>query len=91
MKSDEFSQFYAEEGWITSLTGERREKNITDMVIDDLRERERIGYKKYGKVLRAFDGRDSLKDLYEELLDASQYIKKAMIEQERLERESDGK
>ena len=83
----EAPQFCAEEGWCVSLTGERREKTITDMVVEDLRERERVGYKKYGKALQPFDGRDSHQDLYEELLDAAQYIKKAMIERERLERE----
>ncbi|KKN78968.1 hypothetical protein LCGC14_0344440 [marine sediment metagenome] len=65
--------------WVVSLTGEAREKTITDMVIEDLRER---------GVLGAFDGRDSHQDLYEKLLDAAQYVKKAMIERERLEREN---
>ena len=79
MKRDSYC---AEEGWICSITGEVREKNITDMVIEDIREREKKGFKKYGKALLPNDGRDSMQDLYEELLDAAQYIKKCMEERD---------
>jgi hypothetical protein len=58
-------------------------KNITDMVIEDLRGREALGKAKYGKPLLPFDGRDTMRDLYEELLDAAHYIKKLMVERER--------
>jgi hypothetical protein len=57
-------------------------KNITDMVIADLRGREALGKAKYGKPLLPFDGRDTMRDLYEELLDAAHYIKKEMVERE---------
>ena len=82
MKTDPTDSYCAEEGYGVSITGEYRKKNITDKVIDDLRERERVGFKKYGKELLPHDGRDSMQDLYEELLDAAQYIKKAMEERD---------
>ena len=72
--------FCAQEGITCSITGEVREKTITDLVIEDLLERAEIGRKKYGKALLANDGRDSMQDLYEELLDAAHYIRKLMEE-----------
>ena len=74
--------FCAQEGITCSITGEVRDKTITDLVVEDIREREKVGYKKYGKALLANDGRDSMQDLYEELLDAAQYIKKCMEERD---------
>jgi hypothetical protein len=76
------SPFCAEEGYGVSITGESRKKNITDLVVDDLRERSRKGFEKYGKALLPHDGRDSLQDFYEELLDAAQYVKKFMEERD---------
>ena len=58
------------------------QKTITDMVIEDLRGREKVGHKTYGKPLLPHDGRDSMKDLYEELLDAAQYIRKVIEERD---------
>ena len=80
--STDTASFCAEEGYGVSITGECRKKNITDLVVDDIREREKVGYKKYGKALLPHDGRDSMQDLYEELLDAAQYIKKVMEERD---------
>jgi len=59
-----------------------KEKNITEQVIEDLRQRAEVGLAKYGRPLTPFNGRDALQDLYEELLDAAQYIKQAMIERD---------
>ena len=74
------NSYCAEEcGYGVSLTP-RKQENITDLVIKDLRGRERLGQAKYGRPLLPHDGRDSLLDLYEELLDAVQYIKKYMME-----------
>ena len=76
------NDYCAEEcGYGVTLTGEVKSKRtVTDMVIEDLLGRAAVGYKKYGKSLQPHDGRDSLQDLYEELLDAAQYIKKYMLE-----------
>ena len=84
---DERQSFCAEEGYGYGVTtadlNSSSDKNITDMVIEDLRGREALGKAKYGKALLPFDGRDTLLDLYEELLDACHYIKKEMVERER--------
>lgn len=44
-------------------------------VIEDMRQREEFGYKKYGKYLYVKTNEDMLQHLYEELLDATVYIK----------------
>jgi hypothetical protein len=61
---------------------------VWDMVIADMKERDRIGVEKYGVRLRPFDGRDSLVDLYQELLDASVYARKEIHEREYLKLEN---
>jgi hypothetical protein len=53
---------------------------IHNLVIDDLRERLRIGIERYGQPLQAHNGRDVLKDIYEELLDAACYVRQLMEE-----------
>lgn len=53
---------------------------VWSQVIDDMTERNKLGIKRYGTPLQPFNGRDSLIDVYEELLDASVYIKQAIIE-----------
>lgn len=50
------------------------------LVIRDLVEREAFGLQKYGKFLNKATDEDMLQHLYEELLDASCYIK-TLIEQ----------
>jgi hypothetical protein len=53
-----------------------------EMVIEDLRERLRIGIKRYGQPLQAHNGRDSLQDAYEECLDLCVYLKNAIYERD---------
>jgi hypothetical protein len=57
-------------------------KDIADLVVEDIKYRKLFGEKKYGVPLRANNGRDALQDLYEELLDAIQYLKQLQIERE---------
>lgn len=57
-------------------------KPTWDLVIEDMKERDAKGRKEYGVPLVPFNGRNSLLDLYEELLDAVVYIKNLLIEQE---------
>ena len=53
-------------------------------VLEDLRQRVEVkGMETYGRPLTTADGRDTLQDLYEELLDACVYIKKFIMERER--------
>jgi hypothetical protein len=48
----------------------------------DIRERDAFGVKKYGQRLTPGDGRDGLVDIYQELLDAVVYIRKAIYERD---------
>lgn len=57
-------------------------KDIADLVVEDIKKRKVMGKKKYGVPLRANNGRDALQDLYEELIDATQYCKQAMVERD---------
>lgn len=63
-------------------TGHEGKRSIQAMVREDLVERERLGVERYGTALQAHNGRDSLVDLYQELLDACCYVRQA-IEEER--------
>lgn len=56
-------------------------REITPLVIKDLELRSKMGAEKYGETLRAFNGRNALVDLYQELLDATQYIRQEIEEQ----------
>jgi hypothetical protein len=47
----------------------------------DLDLRDAKGWAEYGRPFLAFDGRNTLQDLYEEILDAAAYLKKLLIEQ----------
>lgn len=49
-------------------------------IAEDVEARIRIGERKYGKRLQSFNGRDALKDLYDEVLDALNYSKQLELE-----------
>jgi len=51
---------------------------ITDAVIEDLRSRSQRGIAKYNTTLDQNNKDDFMNHLYEELLDAAQYVKKEM-------------
>ena len=53
---------------------------VQPLVIEDMRRRMQLGTERYGQPLKAFDGRDTLVDIYQELLDASVYVRKAIEE-----------
>lgn len=55
-------------------------KPVFPAVIADLKEREQTGIKTYGQSLHTKNGRDALKDLYQELLDAVVYLKQKLME-----------
>lgn len=57
-------------------------ETIFDLVRHDLDERDRLGSWQYGKPLLPHDGRDSLRDAYEEALDLTVYLRKAIAERE---------
>jgi hypothetical protein len=56
--------------------------SIQSMVRHDLEERERVGVQRYGTPLQAGNGRDALRDAYEEALDLACYLKQAIVERD---------
>jgi len=56
---------------------------IVDIVIQDLIDRSKMGRRKYGTVLKTFNGRDALIDAYQEALDLCMYLRQALCEQEK--------
>lgn len=57
---------------------------VEDLVCKDIQERAKRGLKKYGRRLGDSDD-DMLQHLYEELLDAANYLKKIMIDRKHME------
>jgi len=57
---------------------------ITNSVIEDLIERSKVGYIKYNTTLHQNNKDNYLRHLYEELLDAAQYIKKLLSQNENI-------
>lgn len=53
---------------------------IHNLVQYDLSKRLRVGIETYGKPLRAHNGRDALRDAYEEALDLACYLRQALYE-----------
>jgi len=61
------------------------EAEVTPLVIADLQSRSDFGARKYGTRLQTFNGRDALKDAYQEALDLCCYLRQRIEEEERLE------
>jgi hypothetical protein len=53
---------------------------VWDLVIDDMKQRDSFGNKKYGTRLQPYNGRDYLVDLYQEMLDSIVYIRGMIYE-----------
>ena len=58
------------------------EVEITPLVHADLEARTAAGLASYGRPFTSHDGRDSLRDAYEESLDLAQYLRKALYERD---------
>ena len=58
----------------------RRDSIVTEAMILDMKNRDRLGRERYGVALQPNNGRDALRDWYEEALDACAYGKQAQIE-----------
>lgn len=56
--------------------------SMHDLVMQDMAARKQFGLDKYKSLLQPFNGRDPLKDLYEEILDAAVYIRQALWERD---------
>ena len=57
---------------------------VWDLVIEDMRERDRFGAEKYHTHLQPFNGRDVLIDAYQEALDLVVYLRQKIYEDEGL-------
>jgi hypothetical protein len=55
---------------------------IQDLVQGDIETRKALGIKRYGTLLHAHDGRDNLRDIYEEALDLVIYLRKELYQRD---------
>ena len=56
--------------------------DVWKLVINDMIDRRSSGINKYGKPLQAHNGRNSLVDAYQEILDAAVYLRQKIQEEE---------
>lgn len=56
--------------------------SVQGMVIADMETRLHVGIQRYGTPLQPNNGRDALRDLYEELLDAVFYVRQLIAERD---------
>lgn len=61
----------------------RADRARINLVIADMLVRDRVGRERYGTPLTAYNGRDHIVDLYQELLDAAAYCRAAIVESDR--------
>lgn len=55
---------------------------IWELVMKDMHNRNEFGKSKYGTPLQAHNGRNALKDAYEEVLDLAVYLKQKLVEEQ---------
>ena len=55
---------------------------VQTAVIRDFEARTAVGIERYGTGLQPFNGRDALRDAYEEALDLAVYLKQCLIERD---------
>lgn len=55
---------------------------VWDLVIEDMKDRDQFGVSKYHMHLQPNNGRDALKDMYQELLDACVYARQMLYERD---------
>lgn len=55
---------------------------VWDLVVADMQARDRVGRSRYGAPLQPHNGRDTLRDWYEELLDACVYARTLLHERD---------
>ena len=63
-------------------TREERSVCVQDAVVALINERRELGVRRYGSPLMTHNGRDSLVDLRDELLDALMYVTQAILERD---------
>ena len=55
---------------------------VGELVIADIRERVRVGCERYGVPLQPHNGRDALRDAYEEAIDLAKYLRQLLYERD---------
>jgi hypothetical protein len=60
---------------------------VWDLVIEDMRRRDALGLSRYGTRLQPHNGRDGLRDAFEEALDMVAYLRQEIEEREDLRAE----
>lgn len=56
--------------------------DVQSMVIADIGTRRQVGISRYGTALQPHNGRDALRDAYEEALDLAMYLRQAIAERD---------
>lgn len=56
--------------------------DVQSLVIADIAARREVGIAKYGTPLQANNGRDALRDAYQEVLDLACYLRQAIAERD---------
>lgn len=62
---------------------------VWNLVVADMQARDHIGRARYGTPLQAHNGRDALRDAYEEALDQAVYLRQAIVERSDIAAERD--
>lgn len=70
------------QGWAQPSPVKNNLPAVWDLVLEDIAARDKMGQERYGTRLQPFNGRDMLRDVYEELLDAAVYIRAALFERD---------
>lgn len=58
---------------------------IWELVIQDMLSRDQLGRHRYGIPLQPFNGRDALKDAYQEALDLCVYLRQVLYERDNID------
>lgn len=56
--------------------------DIQTLVIADIEARRQVGISRYGTALQPHNGRDALRDAYEEAIDLAMYLKQLLVERD---------
>lgn len=85
-KKEELAEICSQCGWGLNTPEPMSIPNdnpaIWDLVEHDIKERDELGLLKYKTRLQGFNGRDALKDAYQEALDLSVYLRQAIFERD---------
>lgn len=56
--------------------------NVMDLLVIDVVARARLGRERYGVPLKPHNGRDAIRDAYEEAIDLAAYLRQALFERD---------